>query len=181
MTKRVFSLIIALILPIMLLCGCSEKQLTGDEYQDAVIAAYKDWGKPVDDMAAYWTENIMTKTPDRQYDIEFQKIQKHKSELEKIHDAEEDALDKFDKIGNPPAEPVYEDLNEQLKNSILIEREMLRLDRMIISANSVDEYKAAVDSFTAYSNKNMGKSLPSVYFNMAMEWGVNGNTDWDNV
>ncbi len=182
MTKRVLSLIIALILPITLLCGCSAKQLTGDEYQDEVIAVYKDWGKAVDDWGAYWSENIMTETPDRQYDTEFQKIQEHKPELEKILNSAEDALDKIDKIGNPPAEPVYEDLNEQLKNSILIERDWLSLQREVISVSSVDEYKAAIDNFTTHAKETIGKDLSTVYFKMGMEWGVKGgNKDWISV
>lgn len=179
MTKRVLSLIIALVLPITLLCGCSARQLTGEEYQDEVIAADKDFNKAVDDWGDYWSKNILTETPDRQYDIEFQKIQKHKPELEKIINSMEDALDKFDKIGNPPAEPVYEDLNEQLKNSILIDREKLRLDREVISAKSVDEYKAAVDNFTAHANATIGKDLSTVIFKMGFEWGVKGgNKAW---
>jgi len=178
MTKRLFSRIIALILPIMLLCGCSAKRLTGDEYQDEVIAPYKDWNKAIDDWGAYWSENVMTETPDRQYDAEFQKIQKHKPELEKIVNSVEDSLDKFDKIGTPPAEPDYEDLNGQLKNAVLVEREWVSLTREVISASSVDEYKAAIDNFTAHTEKTTDKGIPTVYFKMAMKWGINGNTDW---
>lgn len=179
MTKRLFPLMIALILPVTLLCGCAAKQLTGDEYQDAVIAANKDWDKAIDDWGAYWSENVMTETPDRQYDAELQKIQEHKSELEKIVDSVEDSLDKFDKIGTPPAEPDYEDLNGQLKNAVLVEREWVSLTRKVISAGSVDEYKAAIDKFTAHSNETIGKGVSTVTFKMAMKWGVNGgNSDW---
>ncbi len=178
MTKRVVSRILALILPIVLLCGCSAKQLTGDEYHDEVIAAYKEYDKAIDGWGTYWSANVMTETTERLYDTEFQKIQEHKSELNKIVNSVEDALDRFDKIGAPPAEPEYVDLDEQMKNAVLIECEWVNLTRKILSAKSADEYKTAVDNFTAHAEETNGKGIITVYGKMFMKWGLGGDKDW---
>ena len=178
MRKRVLSLIIALVFPAVLLCGCSAKQLTGDEYLDEVIAAYKDYGEAIDDWGTYWSANVMTETPERLYDTELQKIREHKSELNKIVNSVEDALDKFDKIGAPPAEPEYVDLDEQMKNAVLIEREWVNLTRRVLSAKSADEYKTAVDNFTSHAEETNEKGIVAVYGKMFMKWGLGGDKDW---
>ncbi len=173
MGKRVLSLIAALILPITLLCGCSAKRLTADEYKTEMQTAVSDWLKTVADWSAYCADNIMVETSDNSYDMEFQKMQNHKPEMEKKLDAVEDALDKIDKVDRPPAE--YDDLHKQIKNGVSIERKWLKYQREMVSAKSADKFKAAGDKVSELVNETTDESLPRAYLELIHQFNSDEN------
>jgi len=164
MTKRVLSLIIALILPIVMLCGCSAKRLTADEYKTEMQTAVSDWLETLTDWSAYCADNIMVETSDDSYEMEFQKMQEHKPKMKKKLDAVEDALDAIEKIGRPPAE--YDDLHKQIKNGVSIERKWLKYQREMVSAKNTDKFKAASDKVTELVNETTDESLPHAYLEL---------------
>ncbi len=176
MTKRVLSLIIALILPITLLCGCSAKQLTADEYQDEVISNVKNWFKAMDDWVIYCSDNVIVETADKSYEMDFDKAREHKSELKKQLNAVEKALDKIDKIGNPPAE--YDDFHKQLKNGVSLERRWLSLQRDLLSARSEEEFYATNEEILAHIDSTTDVSLSKVYIEEAIQWNIDVNNLW---
>ena len=176
MTKRVFSLIIALILPITLVCGCSANRLTADEYQDEVISNVKNWFKVMDDWTYYCIDNIMVEGEDGTYDYSFEKIPEPKSELEKKLNAVEDALDKIDKIGKPPAE--YEDFHKKLKNGVSLERKWCSLQQDLLSAKSEEEFNAANKAIEDHLDSTSDVSLPQVYIEVITKWNVNVGELW---
>ncbi len=175
--KKFLSVIIALILPITLLCGCSAKRLTADEYKTEMQTAVSDWLKTVADWSAYCAKNIMVETSDNSYDMEFQKMQEHKPEMEKKLDAVEDSLNKIDKVGRPPAE--YDDLHKQIKNGVSIEQKWLKYQREMVSAKSAEKFKAAGDKVEELVNETADESLPNVYFEMVKQWNADSGEDWN--
>ncbi len=176
MTKRVLSLIIALILPIVMLCGCSAKQLTADEYQDEVISNVKNWFKAMDDWVIYCSDNVIVETADKSYEMDFDKAREHKSELKKTLNSVEDALDKIDKIGNPPAE--YADFHKQLKNGVSLERKWLSLQRETLSARSEEEFKAAAKAIEDHVDSTADDALPKIYLEEIKNWNIDVGNLW---
>ncbi len=175
MTKRVLSLIIALILPITLLCGCSAKQLTADEYQDEVISNVKNWFNVMNDWV-FCSDNVMVETADKSYEMDFDKTREHKSELKKQLNAVEKALDKIDKIGNPPAE--YDDFHKQLKNGVSLERKWLSLQREALSARSEEEFKAAAKAIEDHVDSTANDALPKIYLEEIKNWNIDVGNLW---
>ncbi len=176
MTKRALSLIIAAILPITLLCGCSAKQLTADEYRDEVIAAFKDWDKAMDDWAHYCIDNVMVEGKDDTYDYSFEKMPEHKSELKKKLNAVEDALDKIDKVGDPPTE--YSDFHKKLKNGVSLDRIRIDLHREIFSAESEEDFNAAIKAANEHVDSTTDVSLSQVFIEIITQWDVNVGEFW---
>ncbi len=176
--KKFLSVIIALILPITLLCGCSAKQLTADEYKTEMDAAFRGWLKTVTGYAAYYSNTIMAGATDASYDKEFEKTQEYKSELKKKLNDVEDALDKIDKVGNPPAE--YADLHEQLKNGVSIEREWLSLQREMLSTESEEEFHEIGDKINKLLDDTVDESLPTVYVKIYSQWKSEAGEDQNN-
>lgn len=176
MTKRVLSLIIALILPITLLCGCSAKRLTADEYQNEVISNVKNWYKAIDDWGDYSINNVMVENEDGNYVYSFEKMPEHKSELKKKFNAVEDALDKIDKVGKPPEE--YDDFHKKLKNGVSLERKWLSLQRDLLSARSEEEFYATNEEIVAHIDSTSDVSLSRVYIEEAIEWNIDVNSLW---
>ncbi len=156
--------LIALVMAAMLLCGCSEKRITADEYKTEMQTAVSDWLKTVADWSAYCADNIMVETSDNSYDMEFQKMREHKPEMEKKLDAVEDALNKIDTVGRPPAE--YDDLHKQIKNGVSIERKWLKYQREMVSAQSADTFKAAGDKVSKLVDETTDESLPRAYLEL---------------
>lgn len=165
--------LIALVMAAVLLCGCSAKRLTADEYKTGMKTAISDWIRTVTDWSAYCAENIAVETSDNSYELEFQKMQKHKSEMEKKLDAVEDALDKIDKVGAPPAE--YDDLHKQIENGVSIERKWLEYQREMVSAKSAEEFNAAGDKVTKLVDETTDESLPHAYTELIRQFNSVGN------
>ncbi len=174
--KKFLSVIIALILPIVLLCGCSAKQLTADEYQDEVISTVKNWYKAMDDWSTFCIDNVTVENEAGNYVYSFEKLLGYKSELKKKFNAVEDALDKIDKVGKPPAE--YDEFHKKLKNGVSIEREWLSLQRDLLSAKSEEEFYATNEEILAHIDSTTDVSLSKVYIEEAIQWNIDVNNLW---
>ena len=146
-----------------MLCGCSAKRLTLEEYKTEVSAAVPEWTEAM----MGWSAFAATAVIDDDNEIEFEKLQKHKATLEEKLRVIEKALDKIDKIGNPPEE--YDEFHKKLKNAVSIERKWLKYQREMVSAKSESECKKAEDK-VAKLLENTDDTLPVVYVEMSSKW-----------
>lgn len=163
MTKRAVCLILALILPIVMLCGCSGERLTLEEYKTEVSAAVPEWTKAM----MGWSAFMATSVIDDNNEIELEKVKKHKATLEEKLRVIKKALDKIDKIGNPPEE--YDELHKKMKDAVSIERKWLKYQRELMSAKSQSDCKAAEKKIEKLL-ENTDDTLPLVYVEMKMKW-----------
>lgn len=162
MTKRVLSLIITLVLPITLLCGCSVERLSLDEYKSETEAAVTGWIDALSDWADFVGKYVMVNGED----MSFEEMQKNKGGLEQKLLKVEDALDKIDKIGNPPEE--YDELHRKLKNGVSIERKWLKYQREMNNAKTEAEYSAAGDKIQKLVSGD--DTLPMAYLELVKKW-----------
>ena len=169
MAKRIAGVLAALILPIMLLCGCSGERLSLEEYTTAAEAAFRGWTAAIWDWADFGAKTVLkdAENPD------FDELCKNRAGLElKILKVEE-ALDELDKLGNPPVE--YDDLHKKLKNGISIEREWLKIQRGINSSQTEEKYLAALKEAETFYDKYDSSfenpvTLPYVYGAIVIKW-----------
>ncbi|MGN0669002.1 MAG: hypothetical protein ACI4JZ_00495 [Oscillospiraceae bacterium] len=162
MKNRLIAAVLAVILPITLLCGCSVKRLTLEEYKTELDAAFKGWTGAVLEWADFGSKNVFkdTENPD------FDELCKNRAGLELKILRVESALDEFDKLGNPPAE--YDELHNKLKNGVSIEREWLKIQRGINNSQTKEEYLAALKNAEKFFDKYDSSfenpvTLPAVY------------------
>ena len=161
--KKVFALFIAVVL-ILPLCGCSVgERLTLEEYKTEVSAAVPEWTRAMAGWAAFAATNII----DDDNEIEFEKMRKYKATLEEELCVIEKALDKIDKIGNPPEE--YDELHKKMKNAVSIERKWLKYQRELISAKSQSDCEAAEKKIEKLV-ENTNDTLLPVYVEMRRKW-----------
>lgn len=162
----------ALFFSIVLFCGCSVERLSLDEYKSETKAAVTGWLDALSDWSGFVGKYIMVNGED----MSFEETQKNKGGLEQKLLKIEDALDKIDKIGNPPEE--YDELHQKLKKGVSIEREWLKYHREMISAKSEAEYNAAGDKVTELVNRTVNESLPRAYLELVHQFnsGENGDT-----
>lgn len=163
MKTRLLAVVLAVILPITLLCGCSVERLTLEEYKTEVSAAVPEWVKDI----TGWSAFVATAVIDDDNEIEFEKLQKNKATLEEKLRVIEKALDKIEAIGNPPEE--YDELHKKLKNAVSIERKWLKYQREMISAKNESDCKAAEKKIEKLL-ENTDDTLPLVYVEMNMKW-----------
>lgn len=173
MTKRVLSLTIALILPVTLLCGCSGKRLTPEEYKTAIESAWKKYMSSVLEMTEYFPADA-----DEEGCLSV--IQKNKQELEELLDKREEALDDFKKI-NPPEE--YGELHKKLiKAEDAWEYENVSLIRDLLNAKTAQDVADYIDITEQRSKEAMGSAsdiftgttFPSVYVQIIMKLQADG-------
>lgn len=147
MKTRLLAVVLAVILPITLLCGCSVERLTLEEYKTEVEAAYKGWMEAVWERAEFGSKNVF-KDPDNP---DFDALCKNRAGLEQKILQVDTALDEFDKLGNPPAE--YDELHNKLKNAVAIEREWVKTLLGITDSQTKEEYLAALKKAETFFDK----------------------------
>lgn len=162
MKTRLFAAFFAVILPITLLCGCSVKRLTLDEYKTELDAAFKGWTGAVSEWAVFGSKNVF-KDPENP---DFDELCKNRAGLELKIIQVDSALDEFDKLGNPPEE--FDELHNKLKNAVGIEREWLKIQRKINDSQTKEEYLAALKNAETFFDKYDSSlenpvTLPMVY------------------
>ncbi len=162
MTKRCFEAAFALIFSIMLFCSCSAARLSLDEYRSETEAAVTGWFGAISDWAGFVGKYVMVNGED----MSFEETQKNKGGLEQKLLKVEDALDKIDKIGDPPEE--YDELHRKLKNGVSKEREWVKLQREMNNAKSEAEYSAAGDKIEKLVSGD--DTLPMVYLELVKKW-----------
>ncbi len=121
-------------------------------------------------------DNVMVENEAGNYVYSFEKLPGHESELKKRFNAVEDALDKIDKVGKPPAE--YDDFHQKLKNGVSLERKWLSLQRDLLSARSEEEFYAANEEILAHIDSTTDVSLSKVYIEEAIQWNIDVNNLW---
>lgn len=147
MKTRLFAAVFAVILPITLLCGCSVKRLTLDEYKTELEAAFKGWTGAVLEWAEFSAKNVF-KDPENP---DFDELCKNRAGLELKIVKVESALDEFDKVGNPPEE--FDELHNKLKNGVSIEHEWLKIQRGINASQTKEDYLAALKKAETFFDK----------------------------
>ena len=162
MKTRLFAAVFAVILPITLLCGCSVKRLTLDEYKTELEAAFKGWKGAVLEWAEVSAKNVF-KDPENP---DFDELCKNRAGLELKIVKVESALDEFDKVGNPPEE--FDELHNKLKNGVSIEHEWLKIQRGINASQTKEDYLAALKKAETFFDKYDSSlenpvTLPMVY------------------
>lgn len=169
MTKRVFAF--ALIFSIVLFCGCSVERLSLDEYKSETKAAVTEWLDAISDWSGFVGKYVIVNGED----MSFEQTQKNKGGLEQKLLKVEDALDKIDKIGNPPEE--YDELHRKLKNGVSIERKWLKYQREMNNAKTETEYSAAGDKVTELVNETADESLPHAYLELIHQFNSGEDQD----
>lgn len=162
MTKRAVCLILSLILPIVLLCGCSVgERLTLEEYKADVSGLFQEWSDYLD----HYTEFVVMNVNDKDVGEQVNKLKANKATLDKMISDMESVLDRLDGISNPPKE--YDKLHKRLKKAISNERKWAINQRSIHSAGSVEDFNAIIEK-TNKSYKDDEESLSSVWFDIMM-------------
>jgi len=175
MRKRVLPLMIALILPIVMLCGCSMgERLSPEEYNFAMINAWQKYITSCTDMAPYLPPEPFEATAEN-----VSIIQSNSAKLKECLDKREEALNDFKEM-NPPEE--YEELHKKLIKGINTrEKEQLALLRKLVKAKTPDDisdYNEEMERMSAELTPEdsaflTGTTFPSVYVQIIMK--LNGN------
>lgn len=162
MAKRVLSLIIVLILPIVMLCGCSTgERLSPEEYKSAVTSAWEKYFGSITELAAL--------IPIQANDEGLAKLQQNASKCEALLNQREEAFNDF-KIINPPKE--YEELHKKLIKAIdYDEKEQLAITRKFVKAKTTDDISDFIEEMERISAETTpeesdiftGTTFPSVY------------------
>ena len=169
MKTRLLAAVLAVILPITLLCGCSVERLTLDGYKTELDAAFKGWTGAVLDWADFGSKNVF-KDPENP---DFDELCKNRAGLKQKIMQVESALDEFDKLGNPPEE--FDELHNKLKNGVSIEREWLKIQRGINNSQTKEEYLTALKNAETFFDKYDSSlenpvTLPMVYAAIVIKW-----------
>lgn len=165
MTKRARYLIIALILPIVMLCGCSSgERMSPEEYKSAIMSSWKKYITSFTDMATYLPSEPLEATAEN-----VSLIQSNSSKLDECLNKREEAYNDFKKM-NPPEE--YEELHKKLIKAINTrEKEQLDITRKLVKAKTPDDIsdfneqmeREAAELTPADSDFLTGTTFPAVY------------------
>ncbi len=171
MKKRVLSLMIALVLPIVLLCGCSSgERMSPEEYKSAIMSSYKKYITSFTDMAPY--------LPPEPFEANAENvslIQSNSAKLEECLDKHEEAFNDFKEM-NPPEE--YEELHKKLIKAINTrEKEQLAITRKLVKAKTPDDIsdyneeieREAAELTPEASDFLTGTTFPAVYTQIIMK------------
>lgn len=171
MRKCVLPLIIALILPIVMLCGCSTgDRLSPEEYKSATTSAWEKYATSLTDMVPYLPPAPLEATAEN-----VSIIQSNSAKLEECLDKREEAFNDFKKI-NPPEE--YEELHKKLIKAIdNDEKEQLAITRKLVKAKTPDdisEFNEEMGRISAEltpedSDIFTGTTFPSVHGQIVMK------------
>lgn len=168
MTKRVLSLIIALILPTVMLCGCSpeqEKRLSPEEYRTRMESA---WDKYLNSML-----DLIDLIPLEVDEQSVKTLQENAEKAESALKMREQSLNEFKEI-NPPEK--YEELHQKLmKAADAWEYEQLELYRRLFKVQSLQELEEINKRFSEHTNEtaaadfSSSTTFPMVYLQIIKE------------
>lgn len=161
MAKRAVRLILAVIIPIMLLCGCSsgEKRLTAEEYRAAVEGAWDKYINSILDMI-----EITPLTVDEAALKEFAENAEKAQPALKMR---EQSFKEFKEM-NPPEK--YEGLHKKLLAAMdAWEYEQLELHRKLFEVKTVDELREITDRIAEHAENSSEDSFPTVYILLMKE------------
>ena len=155
MTKKAVRFIAALILPIILLCGCSdgEKRLTAEEYKAAVEGA---WDKYINSML-----DMIEITPLTVDEAALTEFAENAEKAQPALKMREQSFKEFKEM-NPPEK--YEELHKELLAAMdAWEYEQLELHRKMFEATSVSELENISKQIAEHAENSSGNTFPMVY------------------
>lgn len=170
MTKRAVSLAIALILPIILFCGCSaeqQKRLSPEEYRSAMESA---WDKYLNSML-----DLIDLIPLEVNEESVKTLQENAGSAEPALKMREQSLNEFKEI-TPPEK--YEELHKKLISAAdAWEYEQLELYRKMFTVKSVEELTEINETFQKHTEEisdtasdfSSGTTFPIIYLQIIKE------------
>ena len=169
MTKRAVSLAIALIMPIILLCGCSsgKKRLAPEEYRTAMESA---WDKYLNSML-----DLIDLIPLDVNEESVKTLQENAESAEPALKMREQSLNEFKEM-SPPEK--YEELHEKLISAAdAWEYKQLELYRKMFTVQSVEELTEISKTFEEHAEEisstatdfSSGTTFPIVYLQIIKE------------
>lgn len=170
MTKRFVSLIIALVIPAILLCGCSSEQnkrLSPENYRSAIESA---WDKYLNSML-----DLIDLIPLEVNEESVKTLQENAESAEPVLKMREQSLNEFKEI-TPPEK--YEELHKKLISAAdAWEYEQLELYRKLFTVESVEELTEINETFQKHSEEvsetagefGSGTTFPAVYLQIIKE------------
>ena len=169
MTKRAVSLAIALILPIFLLCGCSQQQKrpSPEEYRSAMESA---WDKYLNSML-----DLIDLIPLEVNEESVKTLQENAESAEPALKMREQSLDEFKGI-TPPEK--YEELHKKLISAEdAWEYKQLELYRKMFTVQSVAELTEINETFQKHTEEisgtasdfSSGTTFPVIYLQIIKE------------
>lgn len=148
MTKRVVSLILAVILPITLFTGC-KKRLSEEEYLGQVKAAYEEYAAALEEFESVRADVSAS-----------QEIMEEHTKAVEICDRAETTLKKFAKL-YPPEE--LSEQHEELIDAAELEQKFIYAQRKVLSARTPDELSTYISEYEAvFSGVPEERQLPAV-------------------
>lgn len=161
MKKRLVCVLLAVVLPVSLLCGCSAERLSVEEYWAETETAFKDYTASVNDWAFYYAEYVMADGEEGEYAL----FQENKDGIEQRLTIIGERLDAIEQIGNPPEE--YDELHRRLMNDVKTDRKWLDHWFDACSADSEAEFRRATEKAAELVSAT-DDTLPSTYIEMYM-------------
>lgn len=162
MTKRAVSLAIALILPIILLCGCSyeqNKRLSAEEYKTQLESA---WDKYLNSVL-----DLIELTPLEVNDAALKEFSENSEKAQPALKLREQSFKEFCEI-NPPEK--YEELHKKLIAAMESwEYEQLELHRKMFEAKSVAELEEISKRIAEHANNSTEDTFPMIFLKIEME------------
>lgn len=162
MKARLICTVLAVLLPILLLCGCSVQRLSLEEYRTEMESAFKGWSSSVVEWAAIYAEYVMINGEDGEYAA----FQENKALIRQKLDVIDERLDAIEKVGLPPEE--YDEMHRRLMSGVRTEREWLDYWYKACSANSETDFRSASGKAAEIATETED-TLPSVYMEMHMK------------
>lgn len=163
MKYRLLCAVLAVILPVLILCGCSVDRLSVEEYWAETETAFKDWTASVNDWAFYYAEYVMTDGEDSEY-AHFQEC---KDDIRHKLTIIGERLDVIEQIGTPPEE--FDELHRRLMDDVKVERKWLNCWFDACSADSEAEFRSATEKAAELVSTTDDDTLPSTYIAMYMQ------------
>lgn len=158
MTKRFIALLIAVIIPVTLIfsgCGSSKKQLTPQEYYDAIVADYKEYSAAIKELSPL----IKTaKTLDS--------VAAVSASAKEICGRADEALLKFEEL-TPPSK--YADKHKKLIASLSEEHKFVKAAEKLLTAKTLDDITSADNELLAYNNLPQDQLFPSIMLELVKE------------
>lgn len=149
MTKRIVSLLIAIVLPITLLFTGCRKQLTEEEYLGQVKEAYEEYAAALEEF-----ESVRADVGSSQ------EIMEEQTKATEICERAETALGKFFKL-NPPDS--FSEKHKEVLAAAELEERFIKAQKKVLSAVSPDEVmQYSAEASTVFSGVPKEKQLPAV-------------------
>lgn len=157
MTKRIVSLLIALIIPMaLILSGCkNSKPLTKEEYVDALAADFKEYAAAAKELVAIDSKTFTNEA-----------VKARRSKVKDACGKMEKALDKFADI-NPPAE--FSQKHKTLLEAVGNERKFVKASEKLLTSTNVADVEAAKNELEAIDNLPTAQTLGSIVLALVKE------------